>query len=163
MVGYTPSLSAAVWVGNDNPNVPIENAAGQIVYGAGLPGAIWQQFMDTALAGTPEEDLPDAPRIRGDTGNGVPAPETQAPPTQSQPTQPPAPTATEPPAPTTPEPATPSGPSTESVPPPPVDQPPGGEVGTGTLGGTDGTAGTDSWANGEPAPAAPTTQPQPTG
>jgi membrane peptidoglycan carboxypeptidase len=87
MVGYTPSLSAAVWVGNDNPNVPIENAQGQIVYGAGLPGAVWQQFMDTALAGTPEEDLPDRAVIRGDTGEGVPEPEPEpAPRTESAPT-----------------------------------------------------------------------------
>ncbi len=83
MVGYTPSLATAVWLGNDNPNVPIENAQGQIVYGAGLPGAIWQQFMDTVLAGTPEEELPDRAVIRGDTGEGVPAPETRAAPAPS--------------------------------------------------------------------------------
>jgi membrane peptidoglycan carboxypeptidase len=74
MVGYTPSLSTAVWMGNDDPKKPIINAKKQIIYGSGLPGAIWQEFMNAALAGTPEENLPDAPIIKGDTGEGVPEP-----------------------------------------------------------------------------------------
>jgi membrane peptidoglycan carboxypeptidase len=74
MVGYTPSLSTAVWMGNDDPNVPLVNTRGQIVYGSGLPGAIWQEFMNTVLAGTPKEKLPDKAIIKGDTGEGVPEP-----------------------------------------------------------------------------------------
>jgi membrane peptidoglycan carboxypeptidase len=74
MVGYTPSISTAVWMGNDDPKVPIVNAAGRIIYGSGLPGAIWQQYMSAVLAGTPEEDLPDQAMIEGDTGEGVPEP-----------------------------------------------------------------------------------------
>jgi len=73
MVGFTPSISTAVWMGNDSPAQPIEDVNGRIIYGSGLPGAIWQEFMDTVLDGTPEEDLPDRALIRGDTGNGVPA------------------------------------------------------------------------------------------
>jgi membrane peptidoglycan carboxypeptidase len=73
MVGYTPSLSAAVWMGSDG-RAAIRNASGSIIYGSGLPGQIWQQFMDAALAGTPEEPLPSRPLITGDTGRGVPAP-----------------------------------------------------------------------------------------
>jgi membrane peptidoglycan carboxypeptidase len=73
MVGYTPSLSAAVWMGSDG-NDPIVDVRGRIIYGSGLPGAIWQQFMNTVLEGTPEEDLPDEPIIDGDTGEGVPEP-----------------------------------------------------------------------------------------
>ncbi|SNS58719.1 Membrane carboxypeptidase (penicillin-binding protein) [Geodermatophilus pulveris] len=94
MVGFTPSLSTAVWMGNDSPADPIEDASGRIVYGSGLPGAIWQTFMDTVLADTPEEDLPDRALIRGDTGEGVPepAPRTRAPdPVTAQPTRPSAP------------------------------------------------------------------------
>jgi membrane peptidoglycan carboxypeptidase len=177
MVGYTPSLSAAVWVGNDNPNVPIENAEGAIVYGAGLPGAVWQQFMDTVLAGTPEEELPDRAVIRGDTGEGVAEPrtESQAAPSSSPPTR----SAPEPePEPETPAPA-PSIP-TETVTDPPAGTVP--EVGTGqvggrptpetedtTLGGQEGGDG-DERAEGEPAPEpAPETEaptqpePQPVG
>jgi membrane peptidoglycan carboxypeptidase len=75
MVGYTPSISAAVWMGSDG-NQPIVNASGRIIYGAGLPGAIWQQFMNAVLQGTPVEPLPTAPKIQGDTGQGVPAPVT---------------------------------------------------------------------------------------
>jgi membrane peptidoglycan carboxypeptidase len=74
MVGYTPSISTAVWMGNDDPNEPIINANGRIIYGSGLPGAIWQEFMNKVLAGTPKEPLPDKPLIQGDTGEGVPAP-----------------------------------------------------------------------------------------
>jgi membrane peptidoglycan carboxypeptidase len=80
MVGYTPSLSTAVWMGSD-AREPIINMDGGIIYGSGLPGAIWQRFMSAVLAGTPEEDLPDSPSIDGDTGEGVPAPTTEAAPT----------------------------------------------------------------------------------
>jgi membrane peptidoglycan carboxypeptidase len=37
MVGYTPSISTAVWMGNDKPSDPIVNASGRIIYGSGLP------------------------------------------------------------------------------------------------------------------------------
>jgi len=77
MVGYTPSVSTAVWMGNDSPSDPIVNANGAIIYGSGLPGAIWQEYMNSVLDGTPEEDLPDQAIIRGDKGSrGVPAPTT---------------------------------------------------------------------------------------
>ncbi|MGY1660214.1 transglycosylase domain-containing protein [Geodermatophilus sp. SYSU D00705] len=97
MVGYTPSLSTAVWMGNDSPSDPIVNSSGAIIYGSGLPGAIWQEFMNSVLEGTPKEDLPDRALIRGDTGVSVPEPAPQttrpqpstAPPTQSQPSTPP--------------------------------------------------------------------------
>jgi membrane peptidoglycan carboxypeptidase len=85
MVGYTPSLAAAAWVGTDQRE-PIRDASGRIVYGSGLPGAIWQEFMNAALAGTPEEKLPSKALISGDSGDGVAAPTTQAPVTR--PTQP---------------------------------------------------------------------------
>ncbi|WP_245177357.1 transglycosylase domain-containing protein [Geodermatophilus sp. DF01_2] len=90
MVGFTPSISTAVWMGTDRLE-PIENSDGRIIYGSGLPGAIWQEFMDTVLEGTPEEDLPDRAIIRGDTGKGVPAPapRTREPsPVTNQPTRP---------------------------------------------------------------------------
>ncbi|WP_241038008.1 transglycosylase domain-containing protein [Blastococcus litoris] len=84
MVGYTPSLSAAVWMGSDG-NDPIVDVRGRIIYGSGLPGAIWQQFMDTVLAGTPEENLPDKAIIQGDTGEGVPEPTPTPEPTPEAP------------------------------------------------------------------------------
>jgi membrane peptidoglycan carboxypeptidase len=78
MVGYTPSISAAVWMGSDSTSQPIVNAQGKIIYGSGLPGAIWQKFMDAALAGTPKEALPAKSIIKGDTGKAVAEPTTQA-------------------------------------------------------------------------------------
>ncbi|MCF7551965.1 transglycosylase domain-containing protein [Pseudonocardia sp. WMMC193] len=55
-VGYTPSISTAVWVGTDD-NSPIKNSAGRPIYGRMLPGSIWQEFMTTALRGTPTEQF----------------------------------------------------------------------------------------------------------
>jgi membrane peptidoglycan carboxypeptidase len=52
MVGFTPDVSTAVWVGTDTSE-PIKNAQGRPVYGRMLPGSIWQGFMNTALRGAP--------------------------------------------------------------------------------------------------------------
>jgi membrane peptidoglycan carboxypeptidase len=88
MVGYTPSISTAVWMGTA-VREPIRTVDGAIIYGSGLPGAIWERFMNTVLEGTPEEKLPTAASIRGDTGEGVPEPTTRAPaPTTSAPAPP---------------------------------------------------------------------------
>ena len=46
-VGYTPDLSTAVWVGDDN-NKPMQS-----MYGSGAPLSIWHEFMINALASTP--------------------------------------------------------------------------------------------------------------
>jgi membrane peptidoglycan carboxypeptidase len=98
MVGYTPSISVAVWMGSDS-NKPIVNAQNKIIYGSGLPGAIWQRFMNAVLDGTPKENLPDKALIQGDTGKGVPEPTTEAPPSSAPRTSSaPAPTTEEPPA-----------------------------------------------------------------
>jgi hypothetical protein len=98
--------------------------------------------MNTVLDGTPEEDLPDRALIRGDTGEGVPAPQTRTrtqEPTQvtTEPTQPPA-QPTQPATPTTPPtPVTPTTPSTEptepstpATPPSPQVVPPAGQQGS---------------------------------
>jgi len=75
MVGYTPSISAAVWMGTDG-NQPIVNAQGKIIFGSGLPGAIWQKFMNAVLDGTPKEGMATKALIHGDTGEGVAEPTT---------------------------------------------------------------------------------------
>jgi membrane peptidoglycan carboxypeptidase len=59
MVGYTPSISAAAWIGTDK-NEPIMDSTGKIVFGSGLPGRIWQGFMNNYLAGTKMEKFPKA-------------------------------------------------------------------------------------------------------
>lgn len=76
-VGYTPSVSTAVWVGTDD-NSPIKNSAGRPVYGRMLPGSIWQSFMTDVLRGTPVEQFSDfepigqapARAVSNDSGQG---------------------------------------------------------------------------------------------
>jgi membrane peptidoglycan carboxypeptidase len=93
MVGYTPSLASAVWMGTDTVQA-IRNSLGRPIYGAGLPGQIWKEFMDRTLAGTPAEQLPSSPIIQGDTGHPShptiapppPPPTTAAPTTTAPPT-----------------------------------------------------------------------------
>lgn len=51
MVGYTPQISTAVSLGaeENHKQMPLKTAGGKIVYGAGLPGHIWQEFMNNYL------------------------------------------------------------------------------------------------------------------
>jgi peptidoglycan glycosyltransferase len=67
MIGFTPSLSTAVWVGSDNGRA-IYNAGGSPVYGSGLPSDIWKETMDGALDGTPVEQFPKPAPIAGQAG-----------------------------------------------------------------------------------------------
>ncbi|MDF0529448.1 transglycosylase domain-containing protein [Tsukamurella sp. 8F] len=67
MVGFTPSLSTAVWVGSDDGS-PITNYSGNIVYGSGLPSDIWQSAMNGALDGTDDETFPTPGSIGGQAG-----------------------------------------------------------------------------------------------
>lgn len=85
MVGYTPSLSTAVWVGTTEGTKPLVNQWGSPVYGSGLPSDIWKETMDGALDGTDDEDFPKPTEIGGYAG--VPA----APPPRPTPTAPPTP------------------------------------------------------------------------
>jgi membrane peptidoglycan carboxypeptidase len=55
-IGYTPTLSTAVWVGTDD-NSPIKTSAGRPIYGRMVPGDIWRGFMNAALAGSPVRDF----------------------------------------------------------------------------------------------------------
>ena len=66
-VGYTPDLSTAVWVGDDN-NKPMQR-----MYGSGAPLSIWHEFMVNALASTPRTGfsnpgvtIPAKPEIKQD-------------------------------------------------------------------------------------------------
>jgi len=65
MIGYTPSLSTAVWIGTEH-STAIRTRGGSSVYGAGLPADIWRTTMDDALAGTPIDKFAPA-----DTGGGL--------------------------------------------------------------------------------------------
>ncbi|MGA8231171.1 MAG: penicillin-binding transpeptidase domain-containing protein, partial [Candidatus Acidiferrales bacterium] len=54
-IGFTPSLTAGVWVGNDDKRVSL----GKKETGARAALPIWLQFMKQAMAKTPPEDFPN--------------------------------------------------------------------------------------------------------
>jgi len=140
MVGYTPSLSTAVWVGTVQGDKPLVNRWGGPVYGAGLPADIWKATMDGALSGTDFESFPTPTEVGGYAGVPAPppppvVPSSPAPPAPDNGLPPPPP----PPPPTgievlpgitiplPPPPAPPPPPPPEPVPPPvqaPVPAPP---------------------------------------
>ena len=62
MVGFTPQVSAAVWVGTDGYE-KVRNADDRPVYGRGLPGQTWKRFMDGYLEGTPQVELTDDVKV----------------------------------------------------------------------------------------------------
>ena len=51
-VGFTPQLSTAVWIGNDN-NTPMSHGT----TGGGYVAPIWRQFMEAAMADVPAESF----------------------------------------------------------------------------------------------------------
>jgi membrane peptidoglycan carboxypeptidase len=79
MVGFTPQVSASVWVGT-GVSKPIYNAAGQPLYGADLPGKTWKRFMDRYLSGKPMLKLPNKQLIAANGGTPTPTPTHTAPP-----------------------------------------------------------------------------------
>ena len=72
MVGFTPQLSTAVWVGTVKGDKPLVNSWGGSVYGSGLPADIWKATMDGALRGSDFESFPTPTEVGGYAG--VPAP-----------------------------------------------------------------------------------------
>ncbi|MGO3325570.1 transglycosylase domain-containing protein [Gordonia sp. (in: high G+C Gram-positive bacteria)] len=79
MVGYTPQLSTAVWVGT-NKGTALRSYSGATIYGSGLPAQIWKAQMDAALAGDPIEQFPDPESVGGQAGVPYePPPETYTP------------------------------------------------------------------------------------
>ncbi|AEF42974.1 Membrane carboxypeptidase [Hoyosella subflava DQS3-9A1] len=76
MIGYTPSLSTAVWVGT-NDGDPLVNAWGGQIYGSGIPATIWKSTMDSALVNTEWESFPTPDPIGGVSGVPVYVPPTE--------------------------------------------------------------------------------------
>ncbi|UQX88529.1 penicillin-binding protein [Jatrophihabitans telluris] len=111
MVGYTPQLSTAVWVGTGGTK-PIHNASGGQEYGRDLPGLTWKAFMDAYLNGQPNEPLPTTQMITkganiapsstkpSSSAPSTTAPSSTAPSTTAPTTTAPAPTPTPTPTPT---------------------------------------------------------------
>ncbi|MGK3200053.1 transglycosylase domain-containing protein [Amycolatopsis sp. MEPSY49] len=82
MVGYTPSVSAAVWVGSDGDKA-LRGPNGAPLFGSTLAGPIWDRFMQLYLSGRPGE--------RFDRVAAISSPQdrvqVQQPPQQQQPDQ----------------------------------------------------------------------------
>ncbi len=66
-VGYTPKLTAAVWVGHPEGSIPMDDVHGETVQGGNFPARIWRTFMETATAGF---DTGDFPELTDDELNG---------------------------------------------------------------------------------------------
>ena len=122
MVGFTPSLATAVWVGTTQGNKPLVNKWGSPVWGSTLPSDIWKSTMDGGLQGTSHESFPKPTAIGGYAG--VPAAPPPAPPPSAPPTAAPGETVVQPSIALTPGITIPIGPPT-TVP----AAPPGGEPG----------------------------------
>jgi membrane peptidoglycan carboxypeptidase len=148
MVGYTPQVSTAVWVGSGNSTTPIVNSYGGPEYGRDLPAHAWQQFMNTWLAGraklpmatTQQVGVP--PRTTSTRSASQPAtttstshpptsskPPSTTPPSTRPPSTPPSTTApSTPPSTSTPPSSSPSPPPSSST--PPSTTPPATDAGT---------------------------------
>jgi len=66
--GYTPNLASSVWVGNPDSTVPmraitVNNKKYAEVFGATLPGPIWQLAMKGALANQPIQSFTNPPDV----------------------------------------------------------------------------------------------------
>ena len=63
MVGGTPELAVAVWVGTADNTSRIYNAWGGNMYGSMTPGSIWKGVLDSSLANTDFKQFPTATPI----------------------------------------------------------------------------------------------------
>ncbi|MEA5359764.1 transglycosylase domain-containing protein [Amycolatopsis sp., V23-08] len=97
MVGYTPSVSAAVWVGGDG-NKPLHDPKNKPIFGATIAGPTWQSFMNLYLKGKPAEKFDKVAPIGKDasTVTSTPPKPSETPTTTTTPTTPETTTSTEP-------------------------------------------------------------------
>ncbi|HZB49094.1 MAG TPA: transglycosylase domain-containing protein, partial [Mycobacteriales bacterium] len=130
MVGFTPQVSAAVWVGS-NKLGPLRTSDGRLVYGSGLPGKTWQAFMDRYLDGVEQVELTDDVQVHPELRPAPPvvvataSPQTRSPepsptpsPTRTSAKPTPAPRPTKPPKSPTPSPIEPAPTSASPTPTP---------------------------------------------
>ncbi|MFG1927546.1 transglycosylase domain-containing protein [Cryptosporangium sp. NPDC048952] len=98
MCGYTPNMATAVWVGSgtDKDIRLKDRKRGGIVYGSGIPGIIWSDYMKSALKKTEVEEFQSALHEGDKAGN---APEEEPDPTPSDTPDPNDPDGTNPDAP----------------------------------------------------------------
>ncbi|WP_051366579.1 transglycosylase domain-containing protein [Hamadaea tsunoensis] len=70
-VGATKQIAAAVWVGNVGKEQPVYEKSGKDISGAGLPGNIWEKFMNAASKGMDEISFPPKANV-GDPSKSEP-------------------------------------------------------------------------------------------
>ena len=58
-VGYTPKLTAAVWMGYPDRNRSMDNVHGIQIQGGTLPAEMWRKFMQAVTANTDPGVFPD--------------------------------------------------------------------------------------------------------
>jgi penicillin-binding protein 1A len=64
-VGYTPTLSTAVWMGYQDCNCPMRGINGvREVFGGTIPASTWQRFMKRALDGVPVTEFAEPAPIK---------------------------------------------------------------------------------------------------
>jgi len=80
MVGWTPQIATAVWVGNVKNEKALRDKAGQKIYGSTLPSDIWKQFMNVALDGKPVEQFQPAANIGDPDAGNAPEQKPEPPP-----------------------------------------------------------------------------------
>jgi membrane peptidoglycan carboxypeptidase len=68
-VGATKQIAAAVWVGNVGKEQAVYEKSGKDISGAGLPGNIWEKFMNAASKGMSEQSFADKAGV-GDPAKG---------------------------------------------------------------------------------------------
>ncbi len=88
MVGYTPQVSTAVWVGSGDSSHAIYNAYGGNEYGRDLPGKAWQTFMNSYLADKPALPLASVQQITTGQDISTPPPSTPTTTASATPTTP---------------------------------------------------------------------------
>jgi membrane peptidoglycan carboxypeptidase len=82
-VGFTPTLSTAVWMGYKEGNIPLRgiHGVGQVVGGT-WPARMWHDFMTEAMKGVPATDFtqpaPGATGTRTATASSSPHPNVGA-------------------------------------------------------------------------------------
>ena len=107
-VGFTPELSTAVWLGYAKPKTITLD--GVEVTGGGFSSRIWKAYMDPALSGMPESELPERVGV-GERGRFDTSTESTAPSRRPRVRRSPAPTVE-----VSPEPSVQPSPAPEPVP-----------------------------------------------
>ncbi|MEV0067264.1 MULTISPECIES: transglycosylase domain-containing protein [unclassified Amycolatopsis] len=85
MVGYTPSVSVAVWVGG-NGDLDLHGKGSTPIFGSTIAGPLWQKFMTTYLAGKPAERFPQVDLIGDAAPPSGPPSDPNIPPSDITPT-----------------------------------------------------------------------------